>query len=79
MSVSNGTSLTPGHYDMLMRGLRSLNDVAPLIQKAKRCGVDCGEFEQGQAYLSDAIHSFLREFFPDQVVPPTGTGVHSSS
>lgn len=74
--TSSGSSFpSSGHYDMLIRGQRALNNVRPTLEKAKKCGVDCSEYEQGLAYLSDTITAFLREYFPDQVVPPSGSGV----
>lgn len=69
---------TSGHYEMLIRGQRSLNNVQPLISKAEACGVDCTEYKQGHAYLSDTINAFMREFWPDQLVPPSGSGVHTT-
>lgn len=75
MSMPSGTFPNRSHYEMLMRGQRALNDAGPLIAKAEACGVDCAEYKQGFAYLSDTIAAFIREFFPNQIVPPSGSGV----
>lgn len=71
------TSLFPNssHYQMLMNGLRTLNDAQPEIAKAKACGIDTSEFEAGHAYLSDQINGFLQHYFPNQLLPPTGANV----
>lgn len=75
MNVSGASFPTPAHYEMLIRAKRSLSDVAPLISKAEACGVDCQEFREGHAYLSGTIDRFLNQYFPDQLQPPTGTGI----
>lgn len=75
MPYSSANFPTPAHYEMIMRGRKALNNVSPLISKAKNCGLDCTQFEEGYRYLSDLSDSFMREFFPDQITPPTGTGV----
>lgn len=76
MSTSSNASFpTPAHYEMLTRAQRSLADVVPIIAKAEACGVDCQQFREGHAYLSDTITRFIREFYPDAIRPPTGTGI----
>lgn len=67
------------HYNMLMHGMRSLNEVTPLISKAEACGMDCTEYRQGHAYLQDTISRFLHEFFPDQITPPSEAGSRSTA
>lgn len=70
--MSNG--INSGHYDMLLRGERALNDAIPLIAKAESCGVDCTEFREGHAFMRDRLARFRAVYFPDQIVPPTGAG-----
>ena len=64
-----------GHYEMLVRGERSLNDALPLIAKAESCGVDCTEFREGLDFMRDRLAQFRSTYFPDQVTPPSGTGI----
>lgn len=64
-----------GHYEMLIRGERALNNVEPLISKAEACGVDCAQFREGHAGMREFFAAVRREFWPDAVVPPSGSGV----
>lgn len=64
------------HLDALRAGQSSLNNVLPLLDKAEACGLDCTEYRQGQATLRGRIDAYLREFFPDQIVPGDATGLH---
>lgn len=73
--MSLRTFPSPAHYEMLLRAQQSLNHVTPLIDAAEACGVDCQEYRQGHAYLADRTNAFLRQFFPDQITPPTGSGL----
>lgn len=76
MTESSSDSFpTPVHYEMLLRAQRSLADVSPKIAKAEACGIDCRQYKEGHAYLSDTVARFIREYFPDQIQPPTGTGL----
>jgi hypothetical protein len=67
------------HYNVAMKGLGALSDAAQAISKAKAIGIDTAQYEEGHAYLSDFLHRFVGTFFPDRVVPPTGSGVHESN
>lgn len=66
---------TSSHYQMLINAQRTLNDALPKIDKAEECGIDCTEYRQGHAYLADQVERYLRAYFPDQIVPPDGTGI----
>ena len=48
--------------------LRKLNDVLPLIDKAKACGVDCDDIDAIRGELVTKLTAFKREFFPTQRV-----------
>lgn len=63
------------HYEMLLRAQQSLNNVVPLLDAAEACGVDCQEYRQGHTYLADRTNAFLRKFFPDQITPPSPSGL----
>jgi hypothetical protein len=75
MSSYGGNFPTQAHFEMITRGERALNRVRPLITKAAACGVDCAEFEAGHAGLTEFFASVRREFFPDQLLPPAGSGI----
>jgi hypothetical protein len=63
------------HLDLLRKGQQSLNAARPLIDTAEACGVDCTQYRQGVASLNDRIDTYIRRFFPDQIIPIDGTGV----
>lgn len=63
------------HHDMLIQAQRHLNQVAPLIQKAKDCGIDCSAYEQGWHHISSQASKRLAVFFPGQVVAPNPSGI----
>ena len=65
----------PAHYELASRGERPLAKAAELIQKGEACGLDCTQFREGYGYIRTFLDNFKREFFPDQVMPPTGSGV----
>jgi hypothetical protein len=66
---------TDQHYAMLCRGEECLSHVLPIIDQAKACGMDCGEFLAGYEYIKDRLSRYRAAFFPDKVTPPTGAGV----
>lgn len=63
------------HYQLLINAQRELDQILPLLEKAEACGMDCQEFRQGHAAMSGQIGAWLRNFFPDKLNPPTGTGI----
>lgn len=80
MSNSYGSTFpTPGHYEMLIRGERALNNVQPLIAKAEACGVDCAQFRDGHAGMQQFFAAVRQQFWPDAVIPPSGANVPHAS
>lgn len=76
MTHSSGQSyLNSGHHELLRKAQRDLSEMIPLMDAAEECGVDCQQYREGHAYISGRINDFLRVFFPDQVVPPDGSGL----
>lgn len=76
MTDSSGSSFpTQAHYEMLTRSQRHLSDAAQKIGKAHAAGIDVQEFREGHQYLSDTINRFLSIYYPDQLMPPSGTGL----
>lgn len=69
---------TPARYEQLIRSKRILNSLVPMMDKAERCGIDCQQFRQGHGYMNEQADNILREFYPNQVLPPTGSGIPST-
>jgi hypothetical protein len=66
--------LTLGHRDMLIESQRRLQNVLPEIDKAESCGIDCSEFRQGHAYLSETVGRYLDTYFPHAAASGLGGG-----
>lgn len=64
----------PAHAELAAQGERPLAKAAELISKGERCGLDCTQFREGYTYIRSFLDNFKREFFPDQIVPPDGSG-----
>lgn len=64
------------HYTLLRRGQQALNDAIPILDMAEECGVDCSDYRNGHAELSGRIDKYLRNFFPNQVIPSSPAGVN---
>lgn len=60
--------LNSNHLDLLRSAQRSLNEALPLIDRAEACGLDCQEYRQGHAALSDRVARYITHFFPGQIV-----------
>ena len=66
---------TPARYEAISRAQGILAGLVPLMDKAERCGINCGDFRQGHGYMKEQCDNFIREFYPDQVLPPSGSGL----
>jgi hypothetical protein len=74
-ATSSGSFPATVHYELAHRALKGVSDAATLIDKAEACGVDVSQYREGCQYIDGIARSFIREFFPNQVLPPHPPGV----
>lgn len=75
MSASDGIFPNSAHKNLLMSGLRSLNDALPVITTMEACGIECTDYRQGERELRTRIETYLHQFFPDSALPNAPEGV----
>ena len=63
------------HRELAHRALKGVSNASTLIDKAEACGIEVAQYRQGCEYIDGVARNFLREFFPDQVLPPHPSGV----
>jgi len=60
-------------FDRLKSAQRKLHDLQPLLDKAEKCGVECQQFRQLSAVISEQLTAIEREFMSGrEVKPPEG-------
>ena len=52
----------------IMESIKMLDDMIPIVQKAKNCGVECEDIQRRIDANRKRLNSFLTQFFPDESI-----------
>jgi len=55
-------------YELLKTAQRKLHDLLPIIDKCKKCGIPCSDYESSREGMLEALLALEEEFFTP---PPT--------